>query len=300
MTDGDAMQTGTRTTETDEVLRRIGRNVMNFQQVEYLLKYLNAHSAVRAPPSQLAEHFDKQAQAVHRNSMGELAGKLVDTVLRAPAEDDTPDDIGEVWIGFRFSFGMDAEFVHRHDSEMRALVERRNELIHHFLPRWQSVHNGDAENALAYLDAQNDETLRMMERLKGWARSLDAGRRQVAEYCASPEGQREIELAFLRSTSLVVMLGEVAARTLRPDGWMLLSTAGHLIKREAPAELEDLQKRFGVSTLKGVLMAAGLFDIDEEPTAGGGTRTIYRINERYELRVLSNPTAIESATAENA
>ena len=28
-----------------------------------------------------------------------------------------------------------------------------------------------------------------------------------------------------------------------------------------------------------------LFDIEEEPTAGGGTRTVYRINPRFELHI---------------
>ena len=63
----------------------------------------------------------------------------------------------------------------------------------------------------------------------------------------------------------------------------MLATAANVITREAPAELTDLRKRFGCSTLKGVLLATELFDVTDEPTPGGGTRTIYRINERYEL-----------------
>jgi hypothetical protein len=46
-----------------------------------------------------------------------------------------------------------------------------------------------------------------------------------------------VELAFLQGSRLVAMLGEIAMRTARSDGWALLSTAGQLIKREAPAEL---------------------------------------------------------------
>lgn len=56
-----------------------------------------------------------------------------------------------------------------------------------------------------------------------------------------------------------------------------------MITREDPAELQDLRKRFGHSSLKAVLLATELFDIVDEPTPGGGTRTVYRINERYEL-----------------
>ena len=287
-----------RTPETDEVLRRIGRNVVNFQQVEHLLKYLNTHSAFRGPASELSARFEKHAATVQKKTMGELAGKLVDNVLRLPPDDETPDVIDEIWMGFRFSIETDAEFVDRHDQEMRALVDARNDLIHHFLPQWHSAVDGNTDNALAYLDAQRDETMRMMDRLQGWARSVDVGKRQLAEFWASAEGQRQFELAFLRGSRLVAMLGEIAMRTVRPDGWALLSTAGQLIKREAPAELEDLRKRFGNPNLKGVLLASELFDVTEEPTLGGGMRTIYRINERYELLMRHEPAAAEGSGAD--
>ena len=282
-----------RTPETDEVLRRIGRNVVIFQQVEHLLKFLNAHSAVIGPASQLSARVEKQVAAVHKNTLGELAGKLVNNILQPPAEHESPDEIDEIWFGFRFSVGADAEFVDRHDQEMRALVDARNDLIHHFLPRWQSSVGGDTESALTYLDAQRAEAVRMMERLEGWARSLETGRKQLAAFWASPEGERQMELAFLQGSRLVAMLGEIAMRTARSDGWALLSTAGHLIKREAPAELEDLRKRFGQPNLKGVLLASELFDVADEPTPSGGNRQIYRINERYELQIQQDPAATE-------
>ena len=291
MSDEAAPRAHVRTPETDEVLRRIGRNVLNLQQVEYLLKFLIAHSELMGPPRELSARFETQTAAVQKKTMGELAGRLVDNVLQPQLEHEAPTGIEEIWMGFRFSIGTDAEFVDRHDREMRALIDARNDLVHHFLPRWQSAVDGDTLSALAYLDAQRDETMRMMERLQGWARSLEAGKKDLASYWASPEGERQMELAFLRGSRLVAMLGEIAMRTARSDGWALLSTAGNLTKREASAELEHLRNRFGHSTLKGVLVATELFDVAEEPTSSGGTRTVYRINERYELHDQRGPTA---------
>jgi hypothetical protein len=64
-----------------------------------------------------------------------------------------------------------------------------------------------------------------------------------------------------------------------------------LIKRHAPSELDDLPSRFGHPTLKRVMLAAEIFDVAEEPTPGGGTRTIYRINEQYELHLRRHESA---------
>jgi hypothetical protein len=49
--------------------------------------------------------------------------------------------------------------------------------------------------------------------------------------------------------------------------------------------LDDLAERFGHKTLKRVLLASELFDVVEEATSKGCTRTIYRINSRYKLSI---------------
>lgn len=166
---------------------------------------------------------------------------------------------------------------------MKELVDRRNELVHHFLPRWQAAVGGDAEAALDWLDAQREAAVGMLDRLQGWARTVETARKEHAAFFASAEGARQMELMFLRSSRLVVMLGQIAMATPRSDGWTLLASAGQLIKRDAPEELQNLRKRFGHATLKAVLLATELFDVAEKATSGGGTRTIYRINARWRL-----------------
>jgi hypothetical protein len=288
-----------RTPERDEVLRRIGRNVVNFQMVEAMLKHLNANASVHGPASQLADRMEAQRTAVHRKTMGELAGQMLTKVLQAPPEHQTPDEISEPWVGFHFSVETDAQFIDQHDREMRALVDARNDLIHHFLPRWSSAMDSDMEAVLAYLDTQRDETFQMLDRLKGWVKAMEEGRRQIAAFSVSPEGMRQMELAFLQSSHLVAMLGEIALKTARPDGWAYLTTALNLILREAPDELADLQKRYGHQNLKGVLLAAEYFDVLNEALPNEGVRTVYRINDRYTLQlgqeVASQPTSASKA-----
>jgi hypothetical protein len=53
-----------------------------------------------------------------------------------------------------------------------------------------------------------------------------------------------------------------------------------------------MAERYGHRTLKKLLRATELFDIEEEPTARGGTRTIYRINPRFELRIQRDQVAL--------
>lgn len=283
MSENAAQPTPGRTPATDEVLRRVGRNLVIFQQVEQALKFLITHAGFHAPASQFAERYAMHAQAIGKKSMGDLAGKLTGAVLTPDGRAATPDAIDEAWFGFRFTVETDTESVARQEAELKELVDRRNELVHHFLPRWQAAVDGDVETALAWLDAQREAAVGMLDRLQGWAHTVDTARKEHAAFLASEEGQHQIELLLLRSSRLVVMLGQIAMATPRADGWTLLASAGHLVKREAPEELNNMRPRYGHATLRAVLLAAELFDVAEEATQGGGTRTIYRINERWKL-----------------
>ena len=113
----------------------------------------------------------------------------------------------------------------------------------------------------------------MFERLTSIATSLQEAAKAFVEHASSAEGQRQVELARLRGSRLVLLLGEIAQRTPRADGWMILSTAGQLIKDREPTELDGLLERYGHRTLKQLMVATGLFDIDDEPTPKGGSRT---------------------------
>jgi hypothetical protein len=139
--------------------------------------------------------------------MGDLAGKLTGTVLVQDERDGTPDVIEEAWFGFRFTIETDAESVARHEAELKELGDRRNQLVHHFLPRWQAAVGGDADAALAWLDEQRGAAVGMLDRLQGWARTVETARKEHAAFLASEEGARQMELLVLRSSRLVVMLG---------------------------------------------------------------------------------------------
>lgn len=287
-----------RTPETDEVLRRVGRNLVIFQQVEQALKFLTTHARFHAPAREFAERFDRHTRTIHKKTMGQLAGSLEDFLLDQPdaaPEDIEQEDIDHAWFGFRFSIETDTETVARCGRELKDLVDRRNELVHHFLPRWQTSIVGEPSAALSWLDDQREAAVAVLDRLRTWAHTVEAASREHAAFLTSGDGQREIELFLLRSSRLVVMLGQVAMATPRADGWTLLSTAGNLIKRDSPEELQDLRKRFGQASLKAIMLATELFDVTEETTANGGTRTIYRINERWRLETPSAELPIQSS-----
>ena len=126
MSEESVPQAHVRTPETDEVLRRIGRNVVIFLQVEYLLKHLTSHAAVHAPASQLATRMDEQRAAVHKKTMGELAGKLVSELFDVADEQTRGGGTRTIYrINERYALQIPQDLA---VTEQQALVARQGGL----------------------------------------------------------------------------------------------------------------------------------------------------------------------------
>ncbi len=270
----------------DDVLRKIGRNLLLFQQIEGLLKFIVANSKILAPASDLPAAQERQAAKVHKLTMGELVGKFSDDVMGGTGAAEEPGvEIDEAWYSFSFKVSADSAFVDQQNSAMANVVSERNELIHHFLAKWNPASQDSTLAIIASLDAQRDKAVMVREQLRAFAKSLQDNRKSIAEFLASGEGERQMELAWLRNSRLVALLGDVAMQRARPDGWTSLALAGQLVKLHEPAEMTEREERFGYSTLKGLLQATEMFDVMDEPTPKGGNRTLYRLKPEWKLRI---------------
>lgn len=266
----------------NEVLRKIGRNLLLFQQMEGLLKLLVANAQFAGLKSEFPSVLEKRAEAVSKRTMGQLVGEYLESSFSE--EDPAPsvsDELQEGWFSFRFTEGLDAAFVETRRIALAEIVGERNELIHHFLPRWSSTSLESTLDADAWLDRQHKKALPEFEHLSAMVNALKEGARQLAEYLDSDAGR----LASLRHSPLVVMLGDIAQQRGRADGFLLLNTAGELLRRHAPEEFAMMKERYGYKTLKSLILAAGVFDILEEPTEKGGVRVLYRVNPRWVLEI---------------
>lgn len=89
-------------TPLDEVLKKIGRNVMLFQNLEHLLKYLVAHSSISGYASELMSQEEKRRAAISKQTMGQLIGQYIEIsnpetqeVLEEPK--NIKQELNEAW-----------------------------------------------------------------------------------------------------------------------------------------------------------------------------------------------------------
>ncbi|HPH13691.1 MAG TPA: OST-HTH/LOTUS domain-containing protein [Burkholderiaceae bacterium] len=275
-----------RTPASDEVLRRVGRNLVTFQLIESFLKFLVANSKF----SQIVEYEDgspreksDEGNSTARSMLGELVKKYVaDVLVDAGAElPESELPIKAVCrAGFTFRVECERDALESLRVDLKRMTEARNELVHHFLPRWKPEDEDAMNEAMAYLDAQREMVLPMFDHLRATALGLQQSRQWMADYFASPESARDMELMLLQGSSLVRLLCDIAGQVQRADGWTYVATAGQVAAREMPDNLRDLKARYGFSTLKKLLIGSELFEVMDEPLENGGFRALYRLKAR--------------------
>lgn len=117
----------------DKVFQKIGRNVVNYQRLEGLLKALLKSSRFRGNPDNLISRVEKQNNSIEMKSMGSLVGLTFDTVFSEKAHPEPPEDMDQVWISMKFEIQLDPKEREQLKLTLAELVKERNALIHHKL-----------------------------------------------------------------------------------------------------------------------------------------------------------------------
>lgn len=262
----------------NEVLRKIGRNVMLFQQMEHFLKYLLTNAEHSGYSSELKTNKEQRAATIHKQTMGQVAKQFLENTFSAPEKNtNTPEELKEAWLSFRFTFECDDAVYEQRKNELTSIVAERNELIHHLLPKWDLNSVESSSEIEQHLDQQREKILPELENLRSLVKSMQEAMKEYAKFLASDECIKFIELEYLRQSQLVAWLFGIAQQSTRPDGWVALSSAAHSIHQQVPEEVTNLKKRYGHKKLKEIILATEFFDVNEEQTEKGGIRVLYRI-----------------------
>jgi len=261
----------------DEVFRKIGRNLLNFQKIELMLKHLITYGRMSGYMSELKKNKERRAATVHKQTMGNLIGQFIENTLLGL--DDSPQSTTEhkePYLSFSFAVNADADFYESKRQALKSLVNDRNDLIHHLLPRFNLNSIESCLEIEQYLDQQRERLIPEYDHLKSFIESLISH----ADFLNSEEGKKQVvkqfELSFLQQSPIVALLLNVSTQQPRSDGWSLLNVAGQQIRLILPEEMGQLKNSWGYKTLKELILASEFFEIIEEPTEKGGIRVLYR------------------------
>jgi hypothetical protein len=162
----------------DLTLQKIGRNVVNFQKMEAMLKFILTIANFSVPASKIQTHLETQAKHLRAKPMGHLVDRAAEA-LHAKAQ-SAPPDINEIWFSHSFSLSEGHSQLSDWRREMRRVVRERNALIHRMLALWNPNSVDSCRNLCEELDAQRERMLPAYKHLESVVKAIRESHEELA------------------------------------------------------------------------------------------------------------------------
>jgi len=266
----------------DVVHRKIGRNLLLFQQAETLIKRLVALDSLSLHSGESTKSFEERASFCHKMTMGQVAKLFLDRICSSlPTSEPEPaagapcHDGISIAVRIRVGIGLDPDV---RKNSFANLIEQRNDLVHHQLQR---LHPESLENYLRIaeeLDTQRREILPEILRLQQDLANTQSSLAALSEFLVSPAGTAELLRPELQQSPLIRNLADIAGRSTDPEGWTSLGDAANQLEDFPAEKIREHCAQFLQKSLTGLLQASGLFETrQQEAMESPHGRTYYRL-----------------------
>jgi hypothetical protein len=260
-----------------EVQRKLGRCMLRLQQYERLIKAIAVDVEIAGPVDEIDQAHRKRSQAYSRFTLGQLVNELTGSYLQPQLSEETqaqlgpewePDDPSRIWFCMQASMTMDPLEYAKVVSGLKELVRLRNELVHHFLERFDVWTVEGCAAADVHLDTSMRKVDAHYAELRQWALRMDEARKKMASFMATPAYIDFLFDGIYPDGSVnwphcgIVRCLRAAAQTLANDGWASLEQAISWMRFEHP---EQTLARYGCSSWRQVLHESKQFRIRREP-----------------------------------
>lgn len=256
-----------------EVQRKLGRCMLRLQQYERLVKALAVDFEIAGPSDELEDIRRRRGEAVSKLTLGQLVNELSGTYLQ-PQQSGTaqsewdPGDSNRIWFRMQTRMTLGQADYDQVVSGLKELVALRNDLVHHFLERFDVWSVTGCQDADAYLDASMVKVNGHYAELRHWALSTDDARRRMGAFLASPVGTDLLFDGIYPDGSVdwpncgIVRCLRVAAAEVAVDGWASLDQVIAKMNLDHP---EQTLKRYRCTSWRQVLHESKQFRIRREP-----------------------------------
>jgi len=229
--------------------------VLGLQAYELLMKSILARHRFSGPVAGIEDSLRDRTAKIQRMTMGSLVSDTFGSFL-APMDQERPleEPRDASTVAFGFQLALPPEEFARIEVEHRHLVLLRNDLVHHFLERYDLRTLDGCLVARQDLTAALDRVKLARGELNGWASSMENSLRAMASLLSSPEVQEQI---FFPRAALERGLHE-AAMELAIDDWTQVDAATLWLATRYP---EEKPMNYGCKSMRQVIHESGQFEL---------------------------------------
>jgi hypothetical protein len=163
----------------DLTLQKIGRNVVHFQKMEAMLKFLLTFSDLHSPIDGIESQIAQRIALFEKTSMGRLVEKGVDALYPEAITSSQPlTSESTCSVSISLEGGKDAARMWR--SAMMAVVKERNRLIHQMLAGFDPQSAESCDRLCRELDAQRESILQSYANLESLVSAIKTSFSELA------------------------------------------------------------------------------------------------------------------------
>lgn len=272
-----------------DIAELMGRCILKLQNYELGLKRFLATSEIRINTKESSTNLSQRRQLYSGMTLGQLIKEFTGSYVTAFAPDSAVGETDsdkvealpstEAAVQIRFSVELSSDDYASLVESLSALVNLRNEIVHHFLSKHSLLDQADCLSAKKYLT----ETLNLIdhhtEKLNEFFKRRAEAERSLRQLIESGDLHHHIEYGFIPGRPIdwpqarAVELLRLAESQFQINGWTELLNAIDLIKLKAP---ELSPKSYGCSSWRELLHTSSLFEIRKQRSADHPSKTLYR------------------------
>jgi len=270
-----------------EIERRVGQCILQLQRYELGLKRFLSTTVIRGSAETLKANHEARKAGFANKTLGQLIGEVTGQYLfpSSPDEDfwegsnESLDNPVLPEIHFQLSMPMSQENYNALKAELAEIVSIRNELVHHFLERFDLHDAASCNDALEHLASIKQGASHHFKKLREWDSARRASIQQAVEFLDSEAFESLLSYGFYPgrpmdwTSTTAVQLLKYAEGELQRDGWTDLKAALALIKQQRP----DLGPQiYQCKSWRHLLQKSGLFELRKLQHLDQRASTLFR------------------------
>jgi len=172
-------------TEYNETLRKIGRNVLYFQRLEAMLKFIISRTRLEGTANTLKTEHEDNIETISDHTMGMLVNDFFKTVYAKDGNGpQNSEEVDEAWFSISFKIVEDEAVTEKRKMDLKHIVDERNFLIHQMLSNFKQESVESCRELCARLDEQLEKLKPEYENLRALINTIIAGRREAVDALA--------------------------------------------------------------------------------------------------------------------
>ena len=262
----------------NEIYKRMGENIMLFQEIESILKYINLFKKTASHVSKLKENNKILIDNLNNNTMGQLLNEYLN--LQENKSTHNIDTSKEPFISFNLE--LPSSYLENKSKLLKTLLEERNDLVHHSYLNFNVNSVESCMEIVKTLDEQKKRVKSEINDLRAIVEIIENSKKAFIHTLNSDEFKKSMYLFWLQNSELVIVIIDKFNQIVRPDGWASLSRLGQVIRETCSEEIKLLKTKYKCKSLKQLLIKTEIFELHEEEKENSSS-TLYRIKSNFKI-----------------